>query len=627
MAKLQSGTIIYGTADIQSTLSVGTQSSNNSTSNTTGSLVVSGGVGVSGNVYASKVFSNSVDLLNYTQSAFDKANTLTASVSTNVQGIQDSQNTSISNVNSYAQSVYNQANAATTLAQNSFNAANTNAASITYIQGVNVGQNNYSIGVNNFAQGAYDKANSGTTLAQAAFDSANNASSGAVAAAYDLANASVLLAQASFNQANTNASDITVIQGVNLGQNTSITAVDTFAQSAFAKANSASSNTIYTQGVNDGQNTTISAINTYTQSAYNLANNAVLLAGGTITGSLTVNQDVSVLGNLNVLGTSTTINTEQLELDDTLIYLGLGNYTSDLVDIGFIGHYNPGSTNAHTGFIRSAATKEFYLFDGYEPEIRSNNNIDLQDASFSKAPLNADVFKGNVIASTVVVNGLEVGAHTVAAYNQANTGTLIAQSSFDKANTNASNITTIQGVNVTQNTAITAITNYSNSAYALANTNASDITIIEGVEATQNTNITTATNLAQAAFNYANTLPIFGGVASYSGVTINTNAFITSSNLTTSSTAEIAIDSFDATLYRSAKYEVQLSSNSNFHVMEIRVVHDDTDIWLTEYADMQTDMVLGTFSASINPTGTFNLLLTPTYSVTDVKVMRSNLLI
>ena len=48
MAKLQSGTIIYGSANVNSQLFV--LGSNASTSNITGALIVSGGVGVSGNI-------------------------------------------------------------------------------------------------------------------------------------------------------------------------------------------------------------------------------------------------------------------------------------------------------------------------------------------------------------------------------------------------------------------------------------------------------------------------------------------------------------------------------------------------------------------------------------------------
>jgi hypothetical protein len=51
MAKLLTGTRIYGTANVDSVLRVGNTTPANSTSNTTGSLIVTGGVGVSGNIY------------------------------------------------------------------------------------------------------------------------------------------------------------------------------------------------------------------------------------------------------------------------------------------------------------------------------------------------------------------------------------------------------------------------------------------------------------------------------------------------------------------------------------------------------------------------------------------------
>jgi flagellar biogenesis protein FliO len=53
MAKLLTGTRIYGTANVDSVLVVGNVTSNNSTSNTTGSLIVTGGMGITGNVFMS----------------------------------------------------------------------------------------------------------------------------------------------------------------------------------------------------------------------------------------------------------------------------------------------------------------------------------------------------------------------------------------------------------------------------------------------------------------------------------------------------------------------------------------------------------------------------------------------
>jgi hypothetical protein len=166
-------------------------------------------------------------------------------------------------------------------------------------------------------------------------------------------------------------------------------------QSAYVEANTASANTLYLSGVDLTQNTNITHADTKAQAAFDKANTGLSTSGGSITGSLNVTQDLAVTGNLTVLGTTTTINTASFTVNDSLITLGVGNYTSDLLDIGISAHYNDG-TNAHTGFIRDPETKEWYVFKGYTPEVGANNNININHASFAKANVHADYFKGNV---------------------------------------------------------------------------------------------------------------------------------------------------------------------------------------------------------------------------------------
>jgi hypothetical protein len=55
MAKLLTGTRVYGTANVDNVLAVGNVTPVNSTSNTTGSLVVTGGAGITGNVHVGNV--------------------------------------------------------------------------------------------------------------------------------------------------------------------------------------------------------------------------------------------------------------------------------------------------------------------------------------------------------------------------------------------------------------------------------------------------------------------------------------------------------------------------------------------------------------------------------------------
>jgi len=255
-------------------------------------------------------------------------------------------------------------------------------------------------------------------------------------------------------------------------------------ESAYVEANTASANTLYLSGVDLAQNNRLTAVETNAQAAFNAANTKLSTSGGTITGSLNVSQDLAVTGNLTVLGTSTTINTTSFTVTDSLIQLGVGNYTSDLLDIGISAHYNDG-TNAHTGFIRDPGTKEWYVFKGYTPELTANNNININHASFTKANVNADYFKGNVAFP-------DGTTQTTAATN-------IDSFARNTANTASSNTVYTQGVDATQNSNITIATNAATAAFAQANATAGGlttanarITIAEGVDATQNTRLTIA---------------------------------------------------------------------------------------------------------------------------------------
>ena len=129
----------------------------------------------------------------------------------------------------------------------------------------------------------------------------------------------------------------------------------------------------------------------------------------TINTNLTIgaNNDLTVTGNLIVFGNTSTLNIVQFEVQDPLILLGTGNYFSDTFDIGFASHYNDGS-NAHTGLIRDAGTKEYHFFQGYTGELDANNNINLSDPSYREANVTAAYFKGNTIGNTVQANTIYV---------------------------------------------------------------------------------------------------------------------------------------------------------------------------------------------------------------------------
>lgn len=120
----------------------------------------------------------------------------------------------------------------------------------------------------------------------------------------------------------------------------------------------------------------------------------------------TVDGSVEISGNLTVLGTQFITNTTTLNIADPLIYLASNNYTSDVVDIGFAGNYFDGTNERHMGVFRNAGNKEFYVFDGYLPEISGNNEIDVADASFHVANLHANLIAGFVNTTQATIGSL-----------------------------------------------------------------------------------------------------------------------------------------------------------------------------------------------------------------------------
>ena len=184
--------------------------------------------------------------------------------------------------------------------------------------------------------------------------------------------------------------------------------------------------------------------------------NTVVRSNTAIT-SQTIDGNITIAGNLIVQGTQTITNTNTLNVADPLIILASNN-SSDAVDIGFAAHYTDGSSVArHTGVFRDAGTKEFYVFDGYTPEL-VGNSIDVADSSFRKANLNAGYAKVDGIFS----NGINLDTHIQGLYNFANTTSTTA------SNANANTIYT-QGVDATQNTRITDVNTFAQGAYDKAN--------------------------------------------------------------------------------------------------------------------------------------------------------------
>ena len=122
--------------------------------------------------------------------------------------------------------------------------------------------------------------------------------------------------------------------------------------------------------------------------------------------------------------------------------------------------------------------------------------------------------------------------------------------------------------------------------------------------------------------------PSFSSITSNGSINIGTTNIvsITSNTLTTVSTSQVTVDSFPISIYRSAKYFVQMISGTNYHIIELNVIHDGANTSLAQYGEVILGSSLGLFEAVID-SGSLQLLFTPNNTVTVVKLVRTTLMV
>jgi hypothetical protein len=96
----------------------------------------------------------------------------------------------------------------------------------------------------------------------------------------------------------------------------------------------------------------------YVSTISGTTNEIEVSGSGSETATVTIGlpDDVTIAGNLTVNGTTTTVNTATLEVEDPLIKLAKANSGADSVDIGFYGLYDTsGSQDLYAGLFRDAS--------------------------------------------------------------------------------------------------------------------------------------------------------------------------------------------------------------------------------------------------------------------------------
>jgi hypothetical protein len=141
--------------------------------------------------------------------------------------------------------------------------------------------------------------------------------------------------------------------------------------------------------VGDTSGTVAAGDHTHPQSEItNLTSDLALkapLASPEITGNASV-ENLTINGDLTFNGTATTINSTNLEVTDSMIYLAAQQFNTDAVDIGIYGAYgdsNPG--HLHTGMVRDASDGKWKLISGGDEP--AGNVVDFTGVTYDTLKL------------------------------------------------------------------------------------------------------------------------------------------------------------------------------------------------------------------------------------------------
>lgn len=120
---------------------------------------------------------------------------------------------------------------------------------------------------------------------------------------------------------------------------------------------------------------------------------------------------------------------------------------------------------------------------------------------------------------------------------------------------------------------------------------------------------------------------VLTGAFTLESVNIDDVSTIDTSLVVDTSGVQFVANSFAASDFRTTKYliQVQETGSSNFYSTEVFIMHDDSEVYMTQYGTLNTDSSpVTSIEADIN-SGNVRLLITPSVSNTTTKISRISL--
>lgn len=125
-----------------------------------------------------------------------------------------------------------------------------------------------------------------------------------------------------------------------------------------------------------------------------------VFANTTRTGTITIDTDATINGNLVVSGSLVTINVATLTVTDSLIQLASNNTISDTLDIGFFGTYNPG-TASYAGIFRDASDGIFKVFK--DVQSAPTATVNTAGTGYTKGTLDTFLNSHGLVSNSTAV--------------------------------------------------------------------------------------------------------------------------------------------------------------------------------------------------------------------------------
>lgn len=96
--------------------------------------------------------------------------------------------------------------------------------------------------------------------------------------------------------------------------------------------------------------------------------------------------------------------------------------------------------------------------------------------------------------------------------------------------------------------------------------------------------------------------------------------------ITTTNSANQVLDLFSTALYRSVKYQIQVTSSTSYQISELLLIHDGTTSYITEYGLITTNGVLMSYDTDVSG-GSVRLLISPTNNNNSIKFTKTSIVV